>query len=407
MWNITINDLRLFFSDRKAVLLTLLIPIALSTLFAFAFGGVGAKRTADSPTKLIIADEDKTAFSKTIITKLDSLQAFEVLQTSSDSARSLVKLGKCAAVLVLHKGLTDSINAKNPFIEFLYDAARPSEVGVLQGALIGNLIDIIGTEAMLTKTIQEFDKTNPKVSNDKRKLIHKQIIHSFETTKSLSKNVEIIKSTPVIVSKTNSPGLIQAVAGTTIMMLLFSLTAIGASMLTEKSSGTLKRLLFSPIHPNRILYAKMLSCNIISVFQLGILFLFSGLVLGLEIIPHLLSLVLMIIATAFACSGFGVILASVAKTRHQLDSYSTLIILVMSCVGGSMIPIFFMPVFMQKMAQFSVNYWAIQGFYDIFWRNLPLTDSHFLTRIAVLVGIGTGLNLLAHYFFRKNILDLE
>ena len=78
----------------------------------------------------------------------------------------------------------------------------------------------------------------------------------------------------------------------------------------------------------------------------------------------------------------------------------------MSAIGGSMMPLFFMPAFMQKLAVVSVNYWSIQSFYDIFWRNLSITSVTFLSRIGVLLLIGTILNIIAVYLFRKNILKL-
>ena len=83
-------------------------------------------------------------------------------------------------------------------------------------------------------------------------------------------------------------------------------------------------------------------------------------------------LILMIIATSFAVSSLGIFLAAVAKTRQQAQNLSTIIILVMSAIGGSMIPLFIMPSILQKIALLSVNYWGIQGFYDLFWRALPL-----------------------------------
>jgi ABC-type multidrug transport system permease subunit len=114
----------------------------------------------------------------------------------------------------------------------------------------------------------------------------------------------------------------------------------------------------------------------------------------------------MIIVTAYACSSFGVLLASFAKTRQQVQGLSTMIVMLMSCIGGSMVPIFMMPAFLQKISVFSVNYWGIQGFYDIFWRMLPISDLTFLSRILALVFIGTLLNFLAFRMFKKNILKI-
>jgi len=78
----------------------------------------------------------------------------------------------------------------------------------------------------------------------------------------------------------------------------------------------------------------------------------------------------------------------------------------MSAIGGSMVPIFIMPEFMQKISVLSVNYWGIQGFYDIFWKLLPLTDITFLSRVLALIFIGTLLNFIALLMFKKNILKI-
>jgi ABC-2 type transport system permease protein len=200
--------------------------------------------------------------------------------------------------------------------------------------------------------------------------------------------------------------LVHVVAGMSVMMLLFSVAGIGGSLLDEKQEGMLKKLLCSPMHPNHILYGKLVFASIISIIQLIIMFVYAWLVFGLDIIHYLPSLLLMIFATAYACSGFGVLLSSIAKTRQQVQGYSTIIVMVMSAIGGSMIPLFVMPEIMQKIAVVSVNYWAIQGFYDIFLKLLPMTDITFLARVFVLIGIGTLLNFIALLMFKKNILKI-
>lgn len=407
MIKLALKDLKLFFADKRAMLLTFAVPIALISLFAFAFGGAGQTKGSSRPTTLVMADEDKTVASKNIITQIDSLKEFNVALTSLDSAENLVKKGDESAILVIHKGFSDSLNAGNkPPIEFKYDAAKEAEVGILQGALIGKLMGIIGAKSMLKGAITKFDFENPDLDSATREKIHAQIADNFSSDATNKQTESFIQSTPLIAEAENSPGLIHAVAGTAIMMLLFSVVGMGASMLDEKQEGTLKKLLYSPLSPNSILFGKMISANILSSLQLVVMFIFAKLVFGLDIFPHLPSLLLMIVATAYACSSFGVLLASFAKSRQQVQGMSTLIVLVMSCIGGSMIPTFVMPAFMQKLSVFSVNYWGIQGFYDIFWRMLPLSDTTFLSRVLVLFLIGTTLNFLALQMFKRNILKI-
>ena len=204
----------------------------------------------------------------------------------------------------------------------------------------------------------------------------------------------------------NLAGLVHVVAGTSVMMLLFSVAGIGGSLLDEKQEGMLKKLLCSPMHPNHILYGKLVFANIIAIVQLIIMFVYDWLVFGLDIMHYLPSLVLMIFAIAYACSSFGIVLASFAKSRQQVQGYSTIIVMVMSGIGGSMIPLFIMPEIMQKIAVVSVNYWGIQGIYDIFLKLLPITDITFLSRVFVLICIGTLLNFIALQMFKKNILKI-
>ncbi|MFM2018886.1 MAG: hypothetical protein RL007_2542 [Bacteroidota bacterium] len=390
MFKIAAKDLKLFFADKRGMLLTFAVPIALITLFAFAFGGAGGSDEPD-PLKLVVADLDKTETSKKLIANLDSLEEFVVINATSDSAENLVIKGKKPAALFILKGTEDSIRSGHmPAFELKYDQGQGPEVGILEGALIANLNQIAGE--LLVQSLGE------KMPPDS--------MMQFMPKQSNASNGVTIRETPLVKEKESPVGLIHAVAGTAIMMLLFSVTGMGSAMLDEKQEGTLKKLMMSPINPSSILFGKMISVNVISIMQLIIMFVYGWMMFGLDITSHIPSTIIMIVCTAFACSAFGVFLVSIAKSKAQVQGLSTLIILTMSAIGGSMIPSFIMPAFMQKLSIFSVNYWGIQGFYDVYWRELAITDATFLTRVAVLIGIGLLLNLIAVRLFRRNIIAL-
>jgi ABC-2 type transport system permease protein len=406
MFKIAIKDLRLFLADKKATLLTFLLPIPLITLFSLAFGGAG-KNPESHPMVLIMADEDHSPASKAFIGNIDSLKEIKVKLSTLDSAERRIRTGAEDAVLIIHPGLKDSIEAGTQLpLELRYDKAKEMQMGILMAALGGHYSQLIGSHAMARRAIARFDKQNPEMDTAMRRGVHGMIAGNFSGGGTGGVQEALFKATPIEPDKQTSPGLVQAVAGTAVMMLLFSVAGLGGALLQEKEEGTLKKLLFSPIRPESILFGKMLSANIIGMLQLLIMFLFSALVFGLNIGPHIPALLLMILATAFACSSFGVLLATVARSRAQVQGLSTLIVLTMSAIGGSMIPSFIMPFWMQKMASFTVNYWSIQGFYDIFWRMLPIGDPVFLSRIGVLLLIGLVLNLLALRMFKKNVLNL-
>ena len=66
------------------------------------------------------------------------------------------------------------------------------------------------------------------------------------------------------------------------------------------------------------------------------------------------------------------VLATLARSRAQLSGFSTILILTMSALGGSMFPRFLMSETMQKIGLVTFNAWALDGYLKVFWRNAPV-----------------------------------
>ncbi len=391
------KDLILFFHDQRSVILTFLLPVILISLFAFAYGGIGLFDGRSEPVYLLIADLDQSESSKEIVNKIDSLKDLKISFADSLLAKELVIKGKYACALIIYKGFQDSLEAGNPTqLELVYDRSREMEIGILQQTLTSTIMSSTGIK-IVSRSIENYLNSNFP-------LIDKSIVNNILKTEIKNKsNESTIKWTSVVGEKNDTKlGLIQAVAGTAILMLLFSVAGVGTSILEEKENGTINRLLYSPLKGSSILYGKMLFAFFISILQLITMFVFAWQILNMDMRVSIPALLLMIVATAFAVSSLGIFLAAVAKTRQQAQNLSTIIILIMSAIGGSMIPLFIMPSILQKIALFSVNYWGIQGFYDVFWRSLPLESV--LPKILILTGIGIILTLASIQLFRIRIL---
>jgi ABC-2 type transport system permease protein len=397
MFKLFKKDLTLFFHDQRSVILTFLLPVILITLFAFAYGSIGAYNGRSEPVKLLVSDLDQTRSSKEIINKIDSLEDISIVISDSVKSKELVIRGKYACALIIYNGFQDSLESGNTTpIELVYDRSREMEIGILQQNLISTLMSSSG-EIIIKKSIEKY-------LQDQFPDIDKSIGDNILKTAIKEDNVSpAIKWTSVVGEKNDTKlGLIQAVAGTAILMLLFSVAGVGTSILEEKENGTINRLLYSPLKGSTILYGKMLFAFFISILQLTAMFLFAWLIFNMDLSINIPALILMIIATAFAVSSLGIFLAAVAKTRQQAQNLSTILILVMSAIGGSMIPLFIMPSILQKIALVSVNYWGIQGFYDIFWRTLPLEA--ILSKILILMGIGFVMTIASIWLFNKRIM---
>lgn len=401
------KDLKIFFSDKKGILLAFLLPILLISLFAFAFGGIGGNNET-KPLTLLIIDNDKSEASKNMVQKLEDLDAINLVSVEEKEGEERVKKGKNIAALILKEGFSEVINQGDELpMELKYDASREIESFMLQSILTQEIMKDIGKDVM-HKNIKSYLNENFAGVNEqlKHKIISDISSANTQSSNGLSKTLQL-KTTSIIKEdkKASNFGLVQAVAGTAIMMLLFSITAIGGSLLDEKEAGTFKRLLYSPVKPLDILFGKMGVALILAIVQLVVMFIFAWLAFGLPIFDNILALVLLIVAVSFSVSSFGVFLVSIAKTRQQLNGLSSIIILLMSAIGGSMVPIFVMPEIMQKIAIISVNYWGIQGFYDIFSRHLTLLDV--VPRMVVLMTIGTVMILISINLFKRNMMKVS
>src|SRR5258708_689717 len=89
--------LRLFFNDRRAVVVGLLVPIVCGSFFGYLFGGQGGK-TETSRMHVLVIDQDGSAISRGLIAQLSGDKNLDVKTSTPDEAREQVR--NCASVLI-------------------------------------------------------------------------------------------------------------------------------------------------------------------------------------------------------------------------------------------------------------------------------------------------------------------
>ena len=135
----------------------------------------------------------------------------------------------------------------------------------------------------------------------------------------------------------------------------------------------LERLLATSTPMSRLLAGKWLFFAAMGFTQVVVMFVWGAVVFGLDLwtVKRLTGFVAMAVVTAAAAAAFGIVLATACRTRSQLSGTSTIVILIMSALGGSMVPRFVMPDFMGTLAKFTFNGWALDGFLKVFWYDDP------------------------------------
>jgi ABC-2 type transport system permease protein len=219
------------------------------------------------------------------------------------------------------------------------------------------------------------------------------------TTPSGSGGAIAITARAVVGENKKDPMISFYAAAVGVMFLLFTASGAAGALLDEVESGTLDRVLSSHVTMTTLMLGKLGFNSLLAFSQLVLMFLWGWAVFRLDFWNHIPGFVVMGICSAVAVASFGMLLASICRTRAQLGALSTIVILIMSAIGGSMFPRFLMPEAMQKAGLLTINGWAIDGFTKVFWRDEPV--SHLWPQVLVLAGIAVGLFVIARRMARR------
>jgi len=194
---------------------------------------------------------------------------------------------------------------------------------------------------------------------------------------------QISVDNPQAVDQQN-PRIAMYAAGIAVLFLLFACTGHAATMLEEAESGTLDRILVSEAGLLQIVAGKWLGIFLMGCLQLSVMFVFAEAVFRIHLWRHLDGFLVMAGCTSAATASFAMLMATICRTRSQLQGTATVIILSMSAMGGSMIPRFVMSDRMKELGRWTFNAWALDGFQKVFWFQSPIESLR--PEVTVLLG---------------------
>lgn len=192
------------------------------------------------------------------------------------------------------------------------------------------------------------------------------------------------------------------IGATAILFLLFSAMQGASLSLQERANGISDRLLVGPLGALTQLSGKFLFLTFIGFIQAAIIIGVAHVFFSVPVMGRLLSLSIACLGMAALASAIGLLTASLCKSAAQMHTVSTFVVLLFSAVGGSMVPRFMMPDWLQGIAQFTPNAYAIDAVYGILARGQTIAD---LAPVwYVLFGgaiICLGLAALISHFLRR------
>jgi ABC-2 type transport system permease protein len=366
------KDLQLFFSDRRAVIVSFVVPIAIASFFGMVFAGAGGNSGEPARIAIAMVDRDMSAISKAVVAGAQADRSLTVTLPPEDEARDAVRRGRTAVAVVIPPGFGDAAGkalfggGDKPELSLLHDPSRGAEFAMVRGMLTQHVMEAVSHDMSggarritLPYTVREEAMTGANAA-------YNGYAHSF--------------------------------AGMAIQFLLFAMANIGVEMLLERQRGLWARLRSAPVSKLTLLSGKAASGTIISLMILLVSFGFAMLVFKVRIQGSVAGFLGVSIACAVMASTFGLLVAALGNSPATARGVTMLAVLMMVMLGGAWVPTFVFPAWLQRGTMVVPVRWAVDGLDAMTWRGIGLRGA--VLPMVVLIGFAVLFATIAAARFR-------
>jgi ABC-2 type transport system permease protein len=409
------KDIRIFFQDRRAVIMSFVAPILIGSFFGYVFGGMS--RSSDpARTTLLVVDQEQGTVSKEIIAKLSADKTLAVQQKTLEEARELVRRGKAPVAVVIPtdfgKLATQAMftNKDRPKLLFYVDPSHQMESSMIKGMLTGSVMQAVSKEAFsgdlgkanIDDSLKAIESSQRLPSEEKTEL--KSLLQSvakYNQRKQPKSNEQAgdggfsIPFDTAEEAVTAQKGALynpyaHSFGGMAIQFILFLGIDVGIGMLLDRQRGLWKRFASAPLSKWTLLGSRVISATLIVMLILAVVFTFARIAFGVKIEGSLPGFVAVAAAFGLMTSTYGLLIAALGKTPQAARGLSVLATLLMVMLSGAWIPSALFPGWLQNATKLVPARWAMDGLDGMSWRGLGWQEAVLpvliLTAFAMLFG---------------------
>ena len=394
------KELQVIAKDRGSLALFFLLPLLLSTMVGAA--NLAIEGGDGDPSILLdvcLVNEDTGDFGRAVaeaIVDIDELNV-EIFETVAE-AEERVAEGESAAAIVIPADFSQKIDAYEPtFVEVIVDPAEATSASIVTG-IMNQVVDeftIWGEIQYGIRTILNESGLLADASLGQRRAVEAQNLGVIMT------RLNEMRSDPVIaVASEDMEGeeieagfstyFAYVFPGFAVMFIFFVVATCAESILKERETGTLRRLVAAPIPRGAVIAGKMLAYMVIPCLQTVVLLGVGTLFFDVPLGQSPLALVVLTLIVAAVASAMGLLIATLAKTANQAANIGILAGFILAAVGGA-IPLTGEPMYrmggpLSILARLTPHAHAVEGYYKLMGENA--TFPQILPEMGILLAMG-------------------
>ncbi|MED1018204.1 ABC transporter permease [Bacillus atrophaeus] len=364
------KDFTIRMRDRRGFMMMILMPVILTAILGAALGSVidGGNELDHITIGYVQSDQSDAAvtFKKQVLQKIDMVKV-----KNADNLQELKKLledKKIDVGLVIPENWGDTkqlpsiyANAEHELKASVVESITVSyadQYSTVHHALSSSMAYIAQSEAMKVGKIDP-DSFSVSLAKDLQKA---------EAAK--------LRVTEQSAGKHSATSFQYYAAAMLCMFMLFNITIGAKSLLQEKDTETFARMLVTPTAKYSILFGKFLGTYLFAIIQFFIFMAVTALVFDVDWGDNFVLAAILGLSYGAAVSGISVMLASFITDTKMADIAGGFGIQLLAICGGSMLPLYQFPAFLQTISNAVPNKWALEGFISMMegggWADLRL-----------------------------------
>jgi ABC-2 type transport system permease protein len=413
------KEVRLLTRDKVGLLLMFLMPVLLAVLIAVIQNNT-FKLVNDNKVSLIIHDKDQQEISTQFSSAIRASGLFEVSElTTLPSGKEMTTLMKeqdALVAVVIPQDFSKHIHQKTaglsrkiftdlglrqdsaaetgrqaPALKLYYnpvlqESFRQSIDGAIRGALQA------AENKQLIRELYALVDEQKTPSNLEDELLRNQVpIEEIAAT--YGRNRVIPNAT-----QHNIPAW-------TIFAMFFIVTSLGGNLVREKLNGSFVRLKTLPSSYLYAILAKQSTYLGVTLLQAAVIFAIGVFFFPLTGLPQLVlpadlaALFVVSLICGWCAVSYAICVGVFAQTQEQANGFGAVSIVILSAIGGLLIPSFAMPGPLKLLMKLSPLHWCLESYYTLFLEGGKWKD--ILVNIIPLLAITLTLQALSLWGLKR------
>jgi ABC-2 type transport system permease protein len=405
------KEFQVLFKDKGSLALIFLLPLLLGGMMGGAHLSLtGSEEEAAILLHVSLVNEDSGAFGTEVAKAVESIDelAIEVYGTRAEAEQRVIE-GEVAAAIVIPASFSADIDAHTPTsVVVIVDPGQPESASIVTGIMnkVVEEVTIWGEVQYGIHALLDESGLLTEASMEQQRAVGAQAMGAIMTTLSEVRRTPAIAVVSEDLEGMEVEGTWDYIAivfpGFAVMFIFINVGFSAPSLLTERESGTLRRLLAAPLPRGTVIVGKMVAYTFLACLQVLMLFAVARIVFDMPMGQSPVALVVLSFVAALVSAAMGMMIAGLAKSAKQANSLGVILGLVLAAIGGC-IPMAGITPYRAEgavgiLSRLTPQAHALEGYYRLMLEKGTLVT--ILPQLGILLVFGVVFVLVATWRFK-------